>query len=61
MLIQLIGILLIIGVVIWFVNGIKQLDDSIKKLISAVLVIAAILLALQALTGQGASHGRLLW
>ena len=64
MLIQLLVILLIIGVVVWFIGQIGQLDATIKKLIQAVLIIVALLFVLQAfgLLGTGAHSGRtLLW
>jgi hypothetical protein len=43
MLVQIIVVLLIIGVVVWFIGQIGQLDATIKKLIQAALIIVALL------------------
>lgn len=63
MLIQLLVILLIIGVVVWFVGQIGPLDATIKKMIQAVLIIVALIFVLQAFGLTGGPHtGRtLLW
>lgn len=62
MLIQLLFALLVIGVVCWFVGQVKQLDDTVKKLIQAVLILVALFLTLQAFGVMGGPRtGRLLW
>ncbi len=62
MLIQLLFILLVLGVVVWFVGQINQIDVTIRKLIQAVLILVALFLVLKAFGLMGPEHStRLLW
>jgi hypothetical protein len=42
-LIQLVGILIVVGVLLWLVNNYIPMQGSIKKILNAVVVIAVVL------------------
>jgi hypothetical protein len=42
-LIQLVGVLIVVGVLLWLVNNYIPMQGSIKKILNAVVVIAVVL------------------
>jgi hypothetical protein len=48
-LIQLVGILIVVGVLLWLVNNYIPMQSSIKSILNAVVVIAVILWILNVL------------
>lgn len=46
-LISLVGILIVIGVLLWLINTYIPMDGKIKRILNAVIVIAVILWLLQ--------------
>ena len=63
MLIQLIVVLVVLGLILWIVETFIPLDATIKKLIQVVVLIACLLIVLQAfgIVGSHTPAGRLLW
>lgn len=53
---QFIIALVVIGAVLWFINGAEWIDNTIKRLIQVVLVIVLVIMALRLvwpMTGLG--------